>query len=117
MSEVANSVVVSRTTVYSIKMRMDNGEDVNRRAGSGRKTVEDRDRLRDATRSSPRTSMRQHARGLGLERRLCDELSLNLERSSVTLRKDHCSRLLSAPSALNIPRCSLMTLSLLRLEG
>ena len=48
VSEVANLVGVSRTTVYSIKKRMDDGEGVNRRAGSGRKTVVDRDSLRDA---------------------------------------------------------------------
>ena len=43
VSEVANLVGESRTTVYTIKKRMDDGEDVNRRAGSGRKTVVDRD--------------------------------------------------------------------------
>lgn len=64
VSEVANLVSVSRTTVYSIKKRMDDGEGVNRRAGSGRKSVVDRDSLRDAIQSSPSTSMRQHARRL-----------------------------------------------------
>ena len=43
--EVANLVKVSRTTVYAIKKCLDNGEGVNRRAGSGRKTVVDRDSL------------------------------------------------------------------------
>ena len=45
VSEVANLVGVSRTTVCAIKKRIDNGEGVNRRAGSGRKTVVDRDSL------------------------------------------------------------------------
>ena len=53
VSEVANLVGVSRTTVYSIKKHMDDGEGINRRAGSGQKTVVDRDSLRDAIRSSP----------------------------------------------------------------
>ena len=66
VSEVANLVRVSRTTVYAIKKRMDDGEGVNRRAGSGRKSVVDRDSLRDAIESSPLTSMRQHARRLGV---------------------------------------------------
>ena len=35
VSEVANLVGVSRTTVYAIKKHMDDGEGVNRRAGSG----------------------------------------------------------------------------------
>ena len=52
----------------------------------------------------------------GLEQRLGDELSLNLEQSPVSLWKDPCSSLLSAPSALNVVRCSLTTSSLLRLE-
>ena len=52
MSEVVNLVGVSRTSVYTIKKRMDDGEGVNRRAGSGRKTVLDRDRLPDAIRGT-----------------------------------------------------------------
>ena len=47
VSEVANLVEVSRTTIYAIKKRMDDGKSVKRRAGSGRKTVVDRDSLRD----------------------------------------------------------------------
>ena len=39
VSVVGNLIGVSRTTVYSIKKRMDDGEGVNRRAGSCRKTV------------------------------------------------------------------------------
>ena len=54
---------------------------------------------------------------LGLERRLCDELLLNLETSPMLLWKDYYSGLLHAPSALNVDRCLLITLSLLRLEG
>ena len=47
VSEVASLVSVSRTTVYAIKKRMDDDEGVNRRAaGSGRKSVVDRDSLR-----------------------------------------------------------------------
>ena len=45
VSEVANLVGVSRIAVYAIKKRMDDGEGVDRRADSGRKTVVDRDRL------------------------------------------------------------------------
>ena len=48
VSEAANFPVVSRTTVYEIKKRMDDGEGVNRRAGSGFKTVMDHDSLPDA---------------------------------------------------------------------
>ena len=64
VSEVTNLVEVFRTTVYVIYKRTDDGEGVNRRAGSGRKTVVDRDNLRDAIRSSPRKSKHQHARSL-----------------------------------------------------
>ena len=46
VTEVANLVGVSRTIVYAIKKLMDDGECVNKRAGSGRKTVVDRDSLR-----------------------------------------------------------------------
>ena len=66
VSEVANLAGVSRTTVCAIKKRTDDKEDVNRSAGSGLNTAVDRDSLRDAIRSSPRTSMRQHARRLGV---------------------------------------------------
>ena len=48
VSEVENLVSVLRTTVYSTKKRMDDGESVNRQANSGRKSVVDRDSLRDA---------------------------------------------------------------------
>ena len=88
VSDVANLVGVSRTTVYAIKKRIDDGEGVNRRAID-----------------------------LGLEQRLGDKLLQNLELSLVSLWKDNCSRLLSAPNALNVVRCSLMTSSLLRLKG
>ena len=44
----ANLVGVSRTTVYAIKKHMDDGEGVNRRTGSGQKTVVDHDSLRHA---------------------------------------------------------------------
>ena len=50
VSEVANIVEGSRTTVYAFKKRMNDGEGVNRRAGSGRKTAVDRNSLRDAIR-------------------------------------------------------------------
>jgi transposase len=59
VNEVANLVRVSPTTVYAIKKRMDD-------AGSDRKSVVDQDILRDAIQSSPLTSMRQHARRLGV---------------------------------------------------
>ena len=49
-SEVANFVRMSRTTVYAIKKQMNDSEGVNRCAGSSRKTVVDRDSLRDAIR-------------------------------------------------------------------
>ena len=52
VSEVAKLVGVSRTTVYATKKRMDDGVGVNRCAGSGRKTVVDRVRLRDAIRGT-----------------------------------------------------------------
>ena len=48
MSEVAHLVGVSRTTVYAIKKRMDDDESVTSCAGISRKTVVDRDSLRDA---------------------------------------------------------------------
>ena len=70
VSEVANLVVVSRTTICAIKKRMDNGEGVNRHAGSGRKTVVDRDSLRDVNRGTAsltgfhsRDSLRDAIRG------------------------------------------------------
>ena len=47
VSEVASLVGVSRSTVYAVKKRMDDGEGVNRRAGNGRKTVVDCDSLRN----------------------------------------------------------------------
>ena len=52
VSEVAKLVGVSRTTVYSIKKRMGDGEGVIRQAGSSRKTIVDRDSLRDAIRET-----------------------------------------------------------------
>ena len=58
VGEIANIVGVSRTTVYATKKRMDDSECVKSRAGNGRKTVVHRDSLRDAIRSSPKTSMR-----------------------------------------------------------
>ena len=48
VSEGAKLAGVSRTTVCAIKKSIDDGESVNRRAGSSRKTVVDRDSLRDA---------------------------------------------------------------------
>ena len=57
MSEVANLAGVSRTTVYAIKKRMDGGKGVNRRAGSGRKMVEDCDSFRDAIRETASLGM------------------------------------------------------------
>ena len=48
MSEIAKLVGVSRTPVSAIKESMDDGEVVNRRAYSCRKTVVNRDSLRDA---------------------------------------------------------------------
>ena len=39
-SEVTNFVGVSRTAVYAIKKRMDDGKDVNRHTGSGRAVVD-----------------------------------------------------------------------------
>ena len=50
LSGVANLVVVSLTTVYAIKNRMDDDEEANRRAGSGRKTAMDRNSLQDVIR-------------------------------------------------------------------
>ena len=50
VSEIANLVEMSRTTVYAIKKCMDDGEGVNSRSGSGRMTVVDHDSLRDAIR-------------------------------------------------------------------
>ena len=53
VSEVENLVSVCRTTVYSIKKRMDDGEGVNRRGGgSGRRSVVDRDSSRYAVQSN-----------------------------------------------------------------
>ena len=45
---------------------MDDGEGVNRRAGSGRKTVVGRDSLRDAIRSCPTTYMLQRTKRIGV---------------------------------------------------
>ena len=64
--EVANLDGVSRTTVYMIKKRVNDGEGVNRLAGSSRKTVVDRGSLRDDIRSSSRIFKHQHARRLGV---------------------------------------------------
>ena len=66
VSEFTNLVRVSHTTIYSIKKHVDDDEDINRRLGSSQKTVVNCDSLRDAIWSSPRTSMRQHARRLGV---------------------------------------------------
>ena len=63
VSEIAN-LGVFRTTVYAIKKRMGDGEGVNRRASSDRKTVVDCDSLRDAISSSARKFMRLYARRL-----------------------------------------------------
>ena len=66
VSEIINLAGMFCKTVNANKKRMDDGEGVNRRARGGRKTVVDRDTLRDAIRSSPRASMRQHPRRLGV---------------------------------------------------
>ena len=103
-------------TICAIKKRMNNGEGVNRRAGSGRKTVVDFDSLRNAISSGPRTFIRQHARRLGIEAAAVRRAVAKLGTKSLSLWKDHGSRLLSAPSTLNAVRCLLMTSSLLLLE-
>ena len=93
--------------VYAIKKLMDDSEAVNRRAGSGRKTVVDRDSLRDAIRSSLRMSMRLHARRLEVGATIqCNKLSLEakslviVERPLLTpailsKRLQHCQILVS----------------------
>ena len=58
VSDIANFVGVSRTTVYSIKKCMNEGEGINRRAGSGRKTVVDRGSLQDVSKPPPEVHMR-----------------------------------------------------------
>ena len=47
--------------IYAIKKGMDDGEGVSRRAGSGRKTVLNRESLQDAIRSSPSNDIPQAA--------------------------------------------------------
>ena len=59
MSEVAYFVGVSRTTVYAIKKLMNDGEGVNRRTGSDRKTVLDRDTLCGAVRGTASNGISQ----------------------------------------------------------
>ena len=83
MSEVANLVGVSRTTIYAIKKRMDDGKGVNIRAGRGRKTVV--------------------GGNWELERRLCDELSLNLERSPVSFGKTNAHACYPRQAPLTLP--------------
>ena len=101
--EVANIIVVSYTTVYAIKKGMEDGEGVNRCAGSGRKTVVYHDSCEmsfEAVSGRPCGNMQGD---LELKRRLCDELSLILEPSPC-----HCgntpsgSRQVPAPSAFCI---------------
>ena len=82
---------------------MDDGEGVNRRAGSGRKTVVDRNSCGMSFEAVPGRSCANMQVDLRLERQLCDDLSLSLKPSSVSLWIDHCSCLLSALSALNVP--------------
>ena len=57
VSEVANLVEVSRTTIYPIKKCMDDGEDINRCAGSFQKTVVPR--MASFKQSSPSNSIPQ----------------------------------------------------------
>ena len=114
VSEVASLVGVLRTTVNAIKMCMDGGEDVNRRAGSGRRTVVDRDSLRDVIRSSPMTSMRQHARRLGGRVATVRRAVAKLGAKPRVIVE---GPLLTPASALNFPRCSLMISSLHLLPG
>ena len=115
VSEIANLVGVSRTTTYAIKKRMNDGESVNRRAGSSRKTVVTACMMPfKAVPGRPCPNMQGV---LVFKRRLIDELSLSLEPSPLSLCKDYCSRLLSAPSALNVPRYALMPSSLLQVEA
>ena len=113
MSEVANLVEESRTIIYAIKKHTIDGESVNRRADSGQKTVVDRDTLRDATRSSPRTSMRQHVNvrlwvWAATVRRAVAKLGA---KSRGILERQLLTRLLSESSALNVTRCSLIICS------
>ena len=96
ISQVATLVGLLRTNVYGIKKLMSNGEDVNRRACSGRKTVVDREiipfeadpgrpcdnmqtdvRLNDCSKQTQDVHV-PTCRDVGLnERRLCDELLLS----------------------------------------
>ena len=66
VSDVAKLVGVSCRSVYAIKKRKDDDEGVDRRAGSGCKTVANCDSLLDAIQSIPRTFLRQHARRFGV---------------------------------------------------
>ena len=95
MSQVANFVGISRTTVFAIKKRMNNNEGVNRCASSDWKSVVDYDSLRDAIRSCFRTSMHQHAR------KLKDRASTVRRVVAKLGAKSRITRLISAPSALS----------------
>ena len=112
VNEVAYLIRVSRPTVYAIKKRMDDGEGVNRRADSFRNTGMDCGSLRDEIRSSPRTSMRQHARrlGIGTVRRAVAKLEA---KACVIVERPLLTPIVSASSALNVASCSVMTRSLL----
>lgn len=63
---IANELGVSRTTVYAVKDKMEKGDGVERKSGSGRPQKIDHEKVRDAVRAAPTTSMRQHAKSLGV---------------------------------------------------
>ena len=59
VSDIANLVGMSRTIVYAIKKRKDDGESINRRTGSDPKTVVGRDSLWDAIRETASNDIEQ----------------------------------------------------------
>lgn len=58
---------ISRTTIHTVKKRMNVDKDVHRRAGNGCKGYVNRESLLDSLWGDPFTSMRQRARSLGVE--------------------------------------------------
>jgi transposase len=63
---ISGQLGVSVATVYNIKKRQDEGQDMERASGSGRKPSLDPDELKEQIKANPLTSMRSQAADLGV---------------------------------------------------
>ncbi len=65
-TEVARLIGVARSTVYLVKSRIESGDGIERKAGSGRKASLDADDLKAAIEADPTKALCTHAKELGV---------------------------------------------------